>query len=60
MWGAWAIEPFVGNYLAAIKLEDVVWFGSDGWCSDSLIGARTMPSAPTGIGLRPPSPQERT
>ncbi len=30
MWGAWAIEPFVGNYLAAIKLEDVVWFGSDG------------------------------
>jgi len=29
MWGAWAIEPFVGNYIQAIKLEDVVWFGSE-------------------------------
>jgi Xaa-Pro aminopeptidase len=30
MWGAWAIEPFVGNHLQAIKVEDVVWFGADG------------------------------
>jgi Xaa-Pro dipeptidase len=29
MWGAWAIEPFVGDYLQAIKVEDVVWFGTD-------------------------------
>jgi Xaa-Pro dipeptidase len=30
MWEAWAIEPFVGNYIQAIKVEDVVWFGPDG------------------------------
>src|SRR5579862_4050083 len=30
MWGAWAIEPFVGNHMQAIKLEDVVWFGPEG------------------------------
>jgi Xaa-Pro aminopeptidase len=29
MWGAWAIEPFFGNHLYGVKLEDVVWFGSD-------------------------------
>ena len=27
--GAWAIEPFVGNHLWGVKLEDVVWFGSE-------------------------------
>ncbi len=30
MWGAWAIEPFVGNHIQAVKLEDVVWFGPEG------------------------------
>ena len=25
--GAWAVEPFVGNHLWGVKLEDVVWFG---------------------------------
>jgi len=29
MWGAWAIEPFFGNHLYGVKLEDVVWFGSE-------------------------------
>lgn len=29
MWGAWAIEPFFGNHLYGVKLEDVVWFGPD-------------------------------
>ena len=27
MWGAWAVEPFAGNHLYGVKLEDVVWFG---------------------------------
>jgi hypothetical protein len=27
--GAWAVEPFVGNHLWGVKLEDVVWFGSE-------------------------------
>jgi Xaa-Pro dipeptidase len=30
MWGAWAIEPFVGRNERGFKLEDVVWFGRDG------------------------------
>lgn len=30
MWDAWAIEPFFGNHLYGVKLEDIVWFGSDG------------------------------
>jgi len=30
MWEAWAIEPFFGNHLYGVKLEDVMWFGSDG------------------------------
>jgi methionine aminopeptidase len=30
MWGAWAIEPFMGNDRFGVKLEDVVWFGPDG------------------------------
>jgi len=29
MWGAWAIEPFVGAGPWGLKLEDVVWFGRD-------------------------------
>lgn len=29
MWEAWAIEPFFGNHLYGVKLEDVVWFGSE-------------------------------
>jgi Xaa-Pro dipeptidase len=29
MWGAWAIEPFVGAGALGLKLEDVVWFGRD-------------------------------
>ena len=28
MWGAWALEPFFGNHLYGVKLEDVVWFGT--------------------------------
>jgi Xaa-Pro aminopeptidase len=28
MFGAWAIEPFFGNHLYGVKLEDVVWFGA--------------------------------
>ena len=27
--GAWAVEPFVGNHLWGVKLEDVVWFGNE-------------------------------
>ena len=30
MWGAWAIEPFLGTQTFGVKLEDVVWFGPDG------------------------------
>src|SRR5439155_42460 len=30
MWGAWAIEPFLGTDRFGVKLEDLVWFGSDG------------------------------
>jgi Xaa-Pro dipeptidase len=30
MWGAWAIEPFLGTDSFGVKLEDVVWFGSEG------------------------------
>jgi Xaa-Pro dipeptidase len=30
MWGAWAIEPFLGTDDFGIKLEDLVWFGEDG------------------------------
>jgi Xaa-Pro aminopeptidase len=29
MWGAWAIEPFLGNDEFGVKVEDVVWFGPD-------------------------------
>jgi Xaa-Pro dipeptidase len=29
MWGAWAIEPFVGLGSWSLKVEDVVWFGRD-------------------------------
>jgi len=29
LWGAWAVEPFVGNHLWGVKLEDVTWFGRD-------------------------------
>ena len=29
MWGAWAIEPFVGVGDLGLKLEDVVWFGRE-------------------------------
>ncbi|KAI1621881.1 peptidase M24, structural domain-containing protein [Exophiala viscosa] len=27
MEGAWAVEPFIGNHLYGVKLEDVLWFG---------------------------------
>jgi Xaa-Pro aminopeptidase len=27
LWGAWAVEPFVGNHLWGVKIEDVIWFG---------------------------------
>jgi Xaa-Pro aminopeptidase len=27
LYGAWAVEPFVGNHLWGVKLEDVIWFG---------------------------------
>ena len=27
LWGAWAVEPFVGNHLWGVKTEDVIWFG---------------------------------
>jgi Xaa-Pro dipeptidase len=30
MWGAWAIEPFLGTDRFGVKLEDLVWFGRDG------------------------------
>jgi Xaa-Pro dipeptidase len=30
LWGAWAIEPFLGSDDFGVKLEDVVWFGEDG------------------------------
>lgn len=30
MWGAWAVEPFLGTNEFGVKLEDVVWFGEDG------------------------------
>ena len=30
MWGAWAVEPFLGGKDFGVKLEDVVWFGPDG------------------------------
>jgi Xaa-Pro dipeptidase len=30
MWGAWAIEPFLGTDRFGVKLEDTVWFGRDG------------------------------
>ena len=30
MWGAWAVEPFIGNHLYGVKVEDVIWFGPDG------------------------------
>lgn len=29
LWGAWAVEPFVGNHLWGVKTEDVIWFGTD-------------------------------
>lgn len=29
LWGAWAIEPFVGNHLWGVKIEDVIWFGTE-------------------------------
>jgi Xaa-Pro dipeptidase len=30
LWGAWAVEPFLGTQAFGVKLEDVVWFGADG------------------------------
>jgi Xaa-Pro aminopeptidase len=30
MWGGWAVEPFIGNHNYGVKVEDVVWFGSEG------------------------------
>jgi Xaa-Pro aminopeptidase len=30
MWGAWAVEPFLGTEAFGVKLEDVVWFGPEG------------------------------
>ena len=30
MWGAWAVEPFLGWDRFGVKLEDVVWFGPGG------------------------------
>jgi Xaa-Pro aminopeptidase len=32
MWGAWAVEPFLGTDEFGVKLEDVVWFAPEG-CS---------------------------
>jgi Xaa-Pro aminopeptidase len=29
LWGAWAVEPFIGNHLWGVKLEDVIWFGRE-------------------------------
>jgi Xaa-Pro aminopeptidase len=30
MWGAWAIEPFLGTERFGVKVEDIVWFGGEG------------------------------
>lgn len=30
MWGAWAVEPFAERDGAAVKVEDLYWFGRDG------------------------------
>lgn len=30
MWGAWAVEPFAERDGAAVKVEDLFWFGRDG------------------------------
>jgi Xaa-Pro dipeptidase len=30
LWGAWAIEPFLGTEAFGVKLEDVVWFDQEG------------------------------
>ena len=30
LWGAWAIEPFLGTERFGVKVEDVVWFALDG------------------------------
>jgi len=30
LWGAWAVEPFLGTDEFGVKLEDVVWFGEEG------------------------------
>ena len=30
MWGAWAIEPFLGTERFGVKVEDLVWFGREG------------------------------
>lgn len=30
LWGAWAVEPFLGTEDFGVKLEDLVWFGEDG------------------------------
>ena len=30
LWGAWAVEPFLGTEEFGVKLEDVVWFGAEG------------------------------
>jgi Xaa-Pro aminopeptidase len=29
LWGAWAVEPYVGTHLWGVKLEDVIWLGSE-------------------------------
>jgi Xaa-Pro aminopeptidase len=29
LWGAWAVEPFLGTDSFGVKVEDVVWFGRD-------------------------------
>lgn len=29
MWGAWAVEPFLGTDTFGVKLEDVVWLSGD-------------------------------
>jgi len=30
MWGGWAVEPFIGNHSYGVKVEDVIWFGTEG------------------------------
>jgi len=30
LWGAWAVEPFLGTDRFGVKVEDVVWFGPEG------------------------------